>query len=288
MAFQSFPNNSYFYTIIFGFMIQSAMKQYTAIVIDDENNIREALVLLLEEYCPEIRVCGSAGSAAEGRELLKSCDIDFLFLDISMPKEDGFAFLRSIPKDNYGVIFVTAFQEYALKALKASAIDYLLKPVNGLELQEAVSKAIQYHELRRNKIEALNIYHESLENLHENIRSENNRISKITVTEQFGFRVVNVNDLMYLEADSNYTIIHLSGLNKIVATRSLGEFEKILEQPDFFRIHKSTIINMNYLRSFSSYEGNFAELTDCTRLSISRRKLNEFRDAVKQFSKSLE
>jgi two-component system LytT family response regulator len=93
---------------------------------------------------------------------------------------------------------------------------------------------------------------------------------------------------MYLEADSNYTILHLSGLDKIVATRSLGEFEELLKGPVFYRIHKSTIINLNYLKAYSSYEGNFAELTDGTRLSISRRKVNEFRDAVKHFAKSIE
>jgi len=264
------------------------MNPYKAIVIDDEKNIREALVLLLAEYCPEINVCGTAGSAQEGRELLKMNDIDFIFLDISMPKEDGFAFLRSIPKEDYGVIFVTAFEEYALKALRASAIDYLLKPINAIELREAVTKAIQYHELRQSKVDVRKIYHESLDNLHEQIQSGDKLIKKITVPEQFGFRMVNVIDLMYLQADSNYTILHLSGLNKIVATRSLGEFEKILEQPSFFRIHKSTIINMNYLKAYSSYEGNFAELNDGTQLSISRRKLNDFREAVKHFSKSLD
>ncbi len=264
------------------------MKSYSAIIIDDERNVREALMLLLADHCPEIQVCGSAASAVEGRELLKTNEVDFIFLDISMPKEDGFAFLRSIPKEEYGIIFVTAYQEYALRALKASAIDYLLKPVNALELREAVSKAVQYHELRQSKADVRKIYHESLDNLHEQIQSGDKPISKITVTEQFGFRMVNVGDLMYLQADSNYTILHLSGLDKIVATRSLGEFEKILEQPAFFRIHKSTIINMNYLQAYSSYEGNFAELNDGTKLSISRRKLNDFREAVRHFSKSLD
>ncbi len=263
------------------------MKYYSAIIVDDERNVREALGLMLAEYCPEIRLCGSAASAAEGRELLKTTEVDFIFLDISMPKEDGFAFLRSIPKENYGIIFVTAYEEYALRALKANAIDYLLKPVNPLELREAVTKAIQYHELRKSKADIRSIYHESLDNLHDQIHSENRFIEKITIAEQFGFRMVKVSDLMYLQADSNYTILHLSGLNKIVATRSLGDFGKILENPMFFRIHKSTIINMNYLKAYSSYEGNFAELTDGTRLSISRRKLIEFREAVKHFSKSI-
>lgn len=264
------------------------MNIYNAIIIDDERNVREALGLMLKVHCPEIQICGTAASASEGRELLKNEDIDFIFLDISMPKEDGFAFMQSIPKDNYGIIFVTAYEEYALRALKASAIDYLLKPVNSIELREAVTKAIQYHELRDAKAEIRSIYHESLENLHENVHSVSKHIEKITIAEQFGFRMVKVAELMYLQADSNYTILHLSGLDKIVASRSLGEFEKILENSMFFRIHKSTIINMNFLKAYSSYEGNFAELTDGTKLSISRRKLNEFRDAVKHFSKSIE
>jgi two-component system LytT family response regulator len=255
------------------------MKNYSAIIIDDERNIREALEVLVKDYCPEIRICGTAASAQEGRELLNLHRVDFIFLDISMRREDGFAFLLSIPKENYGIIFVTAYEEYALRAIKACAIDYLLKPVNGDELR---------HELRASKEEARSIYHESLDNLHEQIHSENQVISSITVAEKYGFRVVKVASIMYLQADTNYTILHLSGLNKIVATRALGEFENLLAEPAFFRIHKSTIINMSFLQGYSSYQGNFAELNDGTRLSISRRRLNDFRDAVKHFSKPLE
>ena len=264
------------------------MKQYRAIIIDDERNVREALGIMLAEHCPEINVCCTAASASMGRELLKTEVVDFIFLDISMPKEDGFAFLKSIPKENYGIIFVTAYEEYALRALKANAIDYLLKPVNKLELLEAVNKAIKYHELRKSKAAYRSIYHESLDNLNDQVSSGRKYIEKITIAEQLGFRMVKVSELMYLQADSNYTILHLSGLDKIVATRSLGEFEKMLENPVFFRIHKSTIINMEYLKGYSSYQGNFAELTDGTRLSISRRKLNDFREAVVHISRSIE
>jgi len=241
----------------------------------------------LEEYCPGIRVCGSAASAAEGRELLKTNKVDVIFLDISMPGENGFEFLQSIPKEDYGIIFITAFEEYALNAIRASAIDYLLKPVNALELKEAVSKAVKYFELRRDSAEYNNLYHESLENLHQQISSDNKLVTRITVVEQYGFRIINVSDLMYLEADNRYTILHLSGLDKIVATRSLGEFENLLEHPMFFRIHKSAIINLKYLKAYSSYQGNFAELTDGTRISVARRKLSEFHDAVHRLSKSM-
>ena len=154
-------------------------------------------------------------------------------------------------------------------------------------MREAVNKAIKFHELRIASSDARNIYSQSLETLHEQARPESGHIEKITVSDQFGFRMVKVSDLMYLEADSNYTILHVSGLEKIVATRTLGEFEKLIDNSLFFRIHKSILLNLNYLRGYSSHEGYFAELTDGTRLSISRRKVNEFREAVKQLSKSL-
>jgi two-component system LytT family response regulator len=264
------------------------MKEYTAIIIDDEQNIREALSILLGQYCPEIRVCGIAASASEGRKLLEHNMVDFIFLDISMPKEDGFAFLRSIPSNNYGVIFATAYQEHALRALKANAIDYLMKPINPFELQEAVKKAIYSHNLRRSYSEIQEVYNQSLNNLNEHLQSKNNLVTKLTIPEQSGFRLVNVADLIYLQADDNYTVLYLSGDRKIIATRTLGEFEKILEGPEFLRIHKSTIINLNFLAGYSSFQGNFAELKDGSRLDISRRKLQEFREKVKLYSISID
>lgn len=263
------------------------MNRCKAIIVDDEANLREALHILVAEYCPQVEVSGCAASAEEARTLLRQDAVDLIFLDISMPGEDGFAFLNSIEKENHAVIFVTAYQEYALKALRASAVDYLLKPVNAIELAEAVEKALHYLMLRRQKSEVREIYGESLSNLGQQLEKGNKPIERITVAEQFGFRIVHVPDIMYLEADSNYTIIHFSGLDKIVATRSLGEFEKLIDNPLFFRIHKSTLINMRFLKAYSSYQGNFAELTDGTRLSISRRKLAEFREVVNHFSKSI-
>lgn len=264
------------------------MKEYSAIIIDDEKNIREALSILLSQYCPEIHICGLAASAGEGRILLENNVVDFIFLDISMPKEDGFAFLRSIPSTNYGVIFATAFQEHALRALKANAVDYLMKPINPFELQQAVKKAIYYHELRRSHSEYQEVYAQSLNNLQEHLQSKSELLTKLTIPDKLGFRLVNVAELIYLQADDNYTTLFFTGDRKMLATRTLGEFEKILESPEFFRIHKSTIINLNFLVGYSSFQGNFAELKDGTHLDISRRKLPEFRERVKHYSISID
>jgi two-component system, LytTR family, response regulator len=264
------------------------MKQYNTIIIDDEKKIREALAILLDQYCPEIKICGIAESASEGRKLLEKIRVDFIFLDISMPKEDGFAFLRSIHSDNYGIIFATAYQEHALRALKANAIDYLMKPINPLELQEAVNKAIHNFELRETYSKNKEVYTQSLNNLQEHLQSKTGQVTKITVAEVNGFRLVDVTDLMYLEGDDNYTVLYLTSNHKITASRNLGEFEKILTGPEFFRIHKSNIINLNFLVGYSNYQGNFAEMKDGAILTISRRKLIEFREKVKHYSISID
>lgn len=264
------------------------MDRYTAIIIDDEKNIREALSVLLEQYCPEVEVIGCMSNAEDARRFLKINIPDIVFLDISMPGEDGFSFLRSLGFYDFALIFVTAYQEFALKALKTNAVDYLLKPVNPFELQDAVSKALRYRELRRSRKEIRDIYQESISNLQEQIFSRSSILQKITVTEQFGFKIVKLADLIYLEADQNYTVLHLKDNKQIIATKNLGEFEKILEQTEFYRIHKSTIINLNCLTGYSSYQGHFAEMQDGSRLSISRRKVTEFREYIRTFFKSAE
>jgi len=264
------------------------MKKYNAIIVDDEIQTCEGINNLIAQYCPEIHVCGLAGSAEDGRILLKRFSVDFLFLDISMPNEDGFMFLQSLTPSNYGVIFVTAYQEYALRAIKASAIDYLLKPVNPYELQEAVAKSIRNYELRQSKTQEREVYYESLGNLQTHLNSRGAFITKLTVNELSGFQIVDVADIVYLEADDNYTILNLANKKQIVATRTLGEFEKIFEGTQFYRIHKSAIINMNYLAGFSNLEGSFAELKNGKRIEISRRKVLEFRERVKHFSISID
>lgn len=262
------------------------MKVYNAIIIDDEINVQQTLEILIHQNCSEINLVGKAESAEAGRQLLKNNNVQLIFLDISMPKENGFEFINSIPKENYAIIFATAFEEYAIKAIKANAIDYLLKPIDALELKDAVSRAISYLNLRTEKTEIQRIYTESLNNL--SLQINNNKTTKITVVEKFGFRIVETKSIRFLEADNNYTIIHLSGLEKIVSSKSLGEYEKILDSSIFFRIHKSTIINLVSLKGYSSYQGNFALLDDNTKLSISRRRFLEFKEAVNQLSKAID
>lgn len=263
------------------------MDTYNAIIIDDERNLCEALEIMLKQNCPNIKLCGSANSAKAGRQLLAEKKVDLIFLDIKMPGEDGFAFLNTISVEDYAVIFTTAYQEFALKAIKANAIDYLLKPINSEDLIEATNKAISCLLQRKNKEEVYQIYSESLKNLKLQLKDSSLHTDKITIYEQSGFRILEIKLIRYLEADGNYTIIHLSSLEKILSTKSLGEFDKILDQPTFFRIHKSFIINMNYLKGYSNYQGSFAIIDDNTQLPISRRRINEFKQLINYFSISI-
>lgn len=264
------------------------MEKFNAIVIDDEYSIREGIVNQIKENCPQIEVVGSVGSAKEGRSLIKKLSVDFIFLDIMMPNEDGFQFLETIKQEDYCLIFITAYNEHALRALKANAIEYLLKPISPFELVSAVNKAIAYHGMRSRNLEVRNVYFESLGNLQSQLGKKPARIIRLTVPEQFGFRVIDVRTVMYLEAEGNYTRIYLTDESRILATRNIGEFEKIIEDDSFFRIHKSLLLNVNFLNGFSSYEGFFAVLKNGTRLSISRRKFMDFRSWVKGYSFSIE
>ncbi|NVO19674.1 MAG: response regulator transcription factor [Bacteroidetes bacterium] len=262
------------------------MKRYNTIIIDDERNIREALSALIEKDCPNIKVCGTAGSAAEGRELLEEYNIDFIFLDISMPEEDGFEFLASIPKDNYGIIFITAYNEYAIRALKINAIDYLLKPIDPVELKEAILKATKLLSMRKNNASVQEAYNESFRLFEEHLHSTGKKVKRITVMEQFGFKIINVDELIYLRADCNYTELHILNTKPVIATKNLGEFERMLDNPEFFRIHKSILVNVNFIRGFSNYQGYFAELKDGTVLSVSRRRIGEFREWLKSSTRA--
>lgn len=264
------------------------MTIYNAIIIDDEKNVQEALKILLQRNCPEINICGIANSASQGRDLLKQWDVHLIFLDISMPGENGFDFLDSIPKENYAIIFTTAYEEYALRAIKTNAIDYLLKPIDAEELKEAVTKASSHLDLRRQNEHLQRTYDESLNNLTQQAQNGFEYAPKITIIDKFGFQIVEVEKIRYVEADGAYCIIHLSGLEKVISSKPVADIEKIIDPSVFVRIHKSTLINLNFLRGFSSFEGYYAIMDDQTELAISRRRYNEFKDAVSNYSKTLE
>ncbi len=253
------------------------------LIVDDEIPAQKVLSNMLTEFCPSVIIAGLASSSEEARKLLSIHEIDLIFLDVNMPKESGFALLNSIEKHKYTVVFVTGNQEYALKALKASAVDFLLKPVDISELQEAIKKVEIFKALRNQNIQLNKDYITSVNNLAENL-IEQQAISRLTLHHLQGFKIISVTDIIYLEADGNYTIFHMQNSEKIVVSRGIREYEPLLDPDIYLRVHKSFIINLHYLKEYSTVDGYFALMKDGANIVVSRRRVDYFLDKVKQFS----
>ncbi len=255
-----------------------------AIIVDDEEYSRQSLFFLINGYCPDVKVRGIARSVAEARSLLKSEPIDLVFLDIAMPVEDGFSLLPDLKRNITSVIFTTAYNQYAIKAIRASAVDYLLKPINIEELQDSIGKASEWKTLIGEN-DLLAESHESIFNsLNENL-NEIKKIKKLNLPHSNGFHVLNINNIIYIEADSNYSIFHIEKGEKIIVSKHLKEYENILDDCGFCRIHKSTIINMSHLLSYSNKNGLIVKMSDNTEHSVSRRRSPGFMETVKDVFK---
>jgi len=247
------------------------------LIIDDEENARKNLKLILEEYCPETEVLAEADSAKEARELIKKHQPDLLFLDINMPNEDGFELLASIENKNFAVIFVTAHNQFALKALKAGAIDYIEKPIDIEELQLAVSK------INANKTTNNNVNFEMIKQLLNEYKNDNRAVT-IAIPTLSGYEIIKISDIIHLEADESYTKIFLANGEKCLSSMTIARYEKVLDKTTFFRIHKSHIINMHHhLKEFNRHEGNVAIMDNGEQIPVARRKLSEFITAIKTF-----
>ncbi len=247
-----------------------------AIIVDDEEFARSSLYFLLQEHCPDIKISGIAKSVSEARQLLDSHEIDLVFLDIAMPIENGFELIPQVQAKNVNVIFTTAFHQYALKAIKANALDYLLKPIDIDELKIAVEKAEQQHQMH--KTYALN-RNESLENLTQDLAKK--EISRITLSGAHGYRLIAIDDILHVEADSNYSIFHLCNDEKITACKVLKEFDEVLPDEKFVRVHKSSIVNLKYITSYQTKNGLTLTLSNGDNIAVSRRRAGDFFERMK-------
>jgi two-component system LytT family response regulator len=250
-----------------------------ALLIDDELNNLASLEFLLHHDCNGIEVAGKALSAAVAREWLKSHYADVIFLDINMPVEDGFEFLNSLKSQNFKIIFVTAYNEYALQAIKASAVDYILKPVNIDELQKSIEK------VKRSigNPAALEQNQALLEYLLETVKKKSPP-KKIALPQLGSISFIEVDDMVSLQADSNYTIIHMKDMQKLVISKTLKDFEELLDESQFARVHKSYIVNLKYIKEYSTIDGGIVKMSDGNQWSISRRQLDLFLEKMKMAS----
>ncbi len=247
------------------------------IIIDDEEHARDNLKLIIEDYCPDLDIVAEAGSAEEARALIEIHQPQLLLLDINMPNEDGFELLDSIPNKNFSVIFITAHNQFALKALKAGAIDYLEKPIDIEELQLAVGK------ITNSNVRVGNVDYKMMKSLLNEYKF-NNKSDIIAVPTLSGYEIIKIEDIIYFEADESYTRIFLTKGNKLISSMTIARYEKVLDENIFFRVHKSYIINTrHHLKEFNRHDGNVAIMDSGISIPVSRRKLTGFINAIKTF-----
>ncbi|MCU0394676.1 MAG: LytTR family DNA-binding domain-containing protein [Chitinophagaceae bacterium] len=238
------------------------------ILIDDEPGSIRALEGLLEKYCPVVNIIGQAQNPIEGAKLVQEMQPDLVFLDIEMPYGNAFDMLDKLAPIRFEVIFVTAFNNYALKAFRYAAADYLLKPISIEELSEAVNRISE--RLDRKKVNT------SIETLLSNLHNEGSNAKRISLPTQDGFRVEDINNIMYLHAEGSYTFIYLKDKEKILVSRNLKDFEDMLPDNIFCRIHHSSIININYVKQYFKGRGGEVEMQDGEIILISTRKKADF------------
>ena len=240
----------------------------SCIIIDDEPGNIRVLKKLLQEFCPETIVSGEASDAEQGERIILKLQPDLVFLDIEMPYGNAFELLDRLMPVKFGVIFVTAFNDYTLKAFKYSALDYLLKPVNIEELREAVKKASERQRLRDTN--------QQLNNLLANLREPQPSSFKLALPSMEGLIFVPMDTITRCEASGGYTLFYLKNGEKILSAKNIKEYEEILPASTFLRVHNSHIINLMYIRKYHKGRGGCIEMEDQTIIEVASRRKNEF------------
>jgi two-component system LytT family response regulator len=238
-----------------------------AILIDDERDALEMLEWIIKKHCPELEIIAMCDSALDGLEKIRSLKPELVFLDIEMPQLNGFDLLERLGKYNFEVIFTTAYNQFAIKALKICALDYLLKPIDGDELKTAVQKALT----RKSKVSS-----EQLEMLMNYFKPEKPKVRRVALTASDHLVFVDTNDILYCESDSNYTTFFLVKGEKVMISKTLKDVEEILEGADFFRIHASFLINMKHVSKFTRGDGGYVVMSNNQQITVSRKKKDEF------------
>ncbi|HEV8515249.1 MAG TPA: LytTR family DNA-binding domain-containing protein [Cyclobacteriaceae bacterium] len=237
------------------------------IVVDDELKSRESLKILLEDFCEGVEVVATCQNVDESIEAIQRLNPDVVFLDIQLQRETGFDLLTRLKHFDFNVIFTTAYSEYAIKAFKFSAVDYLLKPIDIEELKRALGK------LEKKIGSGIT---ERLQQLMQNIRSESSGNFKLALPTVDGLIFVKVKNILYCEASSNYTEITMEDGKKYIVSRTLKEYEDLLADQDFFRVHHSTLINLNAIKKYVRGEGGYVIMNNDKSLDVSKRKKEAF------------
>ena len=240
------------------------MQTFKTIIIDDEENSRNNTRNMLSNYCPEIEVIAEAGSGMEGKKLIQDLKPQVVFCDINMPGMTGLEMIDGLVHRDFCLIFLTAYSEHGINAVKAGAIDYLLKPLMLSELQGAVKKVVQHYEQKGGAGSPAS-----------------NDKNLVLINHSKGFTLIDYKDIVWLEASDNYTNLFLNTGKKIVASKTLKEFEAILPTNVFFRIHRSSLINIDFIKEYSNAEGGTIIMSDGTSIQVSKARSQEFSEFIK-------
>ena len=239
-----------------------------AIIIDDEHNNIVTLNSFISKYCLNIEVIATAENVKSGIETININKPDLVFLDIEMPDGSGFDLLESFEKVNFQVIFVTAYDQYAIKAFQYSAIDYLLKPINPEMLVKAVHKINSETKL------------DEIEKKIKTLLQNKTKTTSLALPTFEGIQVEKIENILYCSSDNNYTIFNFTNNRKLMVSKTLKEYDTLLSENNFLRIHQKHLINLKAVNKYVKGEGGYVIMNDGTSLDVSRRRKNAFIEAI--------
>lgn len=254
------------------------MKKILTILVDDEPRGLTSLQSLLQMNCPEVEIVSLCYSAAEAKEKIDTLQPQLVFLDIAMPGKTGFDLLGELPEINFEIIFVTAYNDYMLQAFHFSVVDYLLKPVDEELLMEAVKRASK-------KIEEKTGGQHIETFLHNIGHKKGSQKMKLCIPSLKGFQVINIHDIVYCEANGNYTNFHFTHHPVICASKPIHEYEELLADCNFVRIHKSFLVNLEHVKEYIRGEGGSVILSNTHQVEVSRRKKDMLMTRMKEYYK---
>ena len=231
-----------------------------AIIVDDLSDARLAIRSDVEAYCPEVLIVGEADGVVSGAKMIKELEPDLIFLDIQMQDGSGFDLLEITGTDKFKVIFTTASDEYAIKAFKFSAVDYLMKPIDPDELKEAVEKSLK------------NAHNGSVEVLKDVI--QDGSIKRIALNTQEKILIKEISEIVRCESNVNYTMFYFSDSTRLLVTKTLKEYDELLSTYDFLRVHQSHLINSKYVKEYNKSDGGYLVLKDNSTVPVSTRRKN--------------
>jgi two-component system LytT family response regulator len=234
-----------------------------AIIVDDEPYCCEILAAMLETECPQVNIVSICNNAGTAMAAIEKHSPEIVFLDVEMPRMNGFEMLEKLPSINFHIIFTTSYDQYALKAIRFSALDYLLKPVDREELKRAVQKA-------EDRVQVP--IPQQLQLLLEKLKQPTQPISKIALPTIEGLQMIAIDNIIYCESDDNYTRMYLKNKKKLLVTRSLKELEEMLESYSFLRIHRSYLANLNETEKYIKGEGGYLIMSDGSHVDVSKNR----------------